>query len=356
MHQCQPLQSNTLIELGIFLHAALSDNPNQIKPVLRPFFDETIKAVDESIYENPWFTPQMVRYCFSAWANTLQKEHVEQWFELENLPAPLAQPDKTVAVVMAGNLPLVGFHDIICVLASGKNLLAKLSSSDKKLPKLFCNILTCIQPGLEPLIHLTEDKISGFDAVIATGSDNTSLYFDYYFGKYPNIIRKNRNSIAVLSGNESPEQLNALADDIFIYYGLGCRNVSRLFVPEGYHFPSLFPSFEHYAHVADLHKYANNYDFYKSIFLINKIPHLDNGFMLMTPNDAIASAVSVIHYQYYKNISEVNSFIESHQDKIQCVASSIDLACNTIAFGQTQLPSLSDYADGINTLDFLKNL
>lgn len=356
MQSCQPLQASTLIALGKFLSEALNEKAASENQPLGEYRQKLRHILEYGVSENPWFTPFMIHYCLSAWTDALKAKNVQHWHKTEGFQSICKKEIKTVAVVMAGNLPLVGFHDMLCVLASGSKLLAKLSSSDTSLPRLMTEVLCNLQPSLSPLLELTEKTIKHFDAVIATGSNNTARYFDYYFGKYPNIIRKNRNSIAVLSGNESAEELEKLADDIFVYFGLGCRNVSKLFIPQGFNPASLFPHFEKYSALAHHPKYANNYDYNKSVLLINKIGHFDGGFLFLTENPSLASAISVVHYEYYQKISDVELFISQNREAIQCVVSSIPALNPSIPFGHTQSPGLSDYADDINTCKFLKAL
>jgi hypothetical protein len=210
------------------------------------------------------------------------------------------------------------------------------------------SLLAGINPGLSDCIVITEDVMHGFDAVIATGSDNSSRYFDYYFGRYPHIIRKNRNSIAVLTGNESDEQLQGLGDDIFSYFGLGCRNVSRLFLPAACDPSSLAGHWLRHAPLINHSRYANNYDFSKAVYLVNREAFTDAGFILLRENRAFSSPVAVLHYSYYEKEDAVKQEIEQNIDRIQCIAGS-----NEVPFGMAQAPRLWDYADGIDTIEFL---
>ena len=304
---------------------------------------------------NQWFTKQNVKQAISAISEMLLDDNLANWISAYNIPNKLLKP-KIIAVVMAGNIPLVGFHDFLCVLISGNKFIGKLSSDDKKLLPALSELLIAIEPHFAENIKFTEDTLKNFDAVIATGSNNTARYFEYYFGKYPNIIRKNRNGVAVLSGDETPEELKALGEDVFMYFGLGCRNISKLFVPENYSFNIFFESIEEFNQIIDHHKYNNNYDYYKSIFLVNSEKHLDNGFLLLTENEAFASPVSVIYYEYYKNQKELSKHLEANNEKIQCVVSNPSKNFKQIPFGKSQYPGLLDYADGIDTLEFLKEI
>jgi len=255
---------------------------------------------------------------------------------------------RKIGVVMAGNIPLVGFHDFLSVLISGNTIIAKTSSKDPDLVVFIGNILGEINPEFKKRINFTDGLLSGFDAVIATGSDNSSRYFEYYFGRYPHIIRKNRNSIAILDGSETRDELSGLGSDVFSYFGLGCRSVSKIFLPVGYDMAKLKKSWAEYEKVIYNNKYANNYDYNKAIFIVNKNEFTDTGFLLLRRNSAISSPVSVLYYEYYETINNVYLEIEMMRDKIQCIVSR-----NEIHYGRAQWPSLWDYADGIDTVDFL---
>lgn len=313
--------------------------------------DEQLSELINSAQQyNAWFTPQSTAMAISSIAGMLNKNDLEQWIETENEAEMLA-----VGLILAGNIPLVGFHDILCVLASGNKALIKLSSQDKTLIPSILSKLVEIEPGFEAQISYIE-RLKDFDAVIATGSNNTSRYFDYYFSKVPHIIRKNRNSIAVLNGKESREELKALGHDIFDYFGLGCRNVSKMYVPKGYDFRTFFESIEDFKSVADHHKYNNNYDYNKSIFLVNLDKHLDNGFLLLKEDTRFASPLAVIYYEEYADLKQVEQELIENEKLIQCIISKTEIKVNTLEFGQSQHPRLWDYADGINTMQFLKQL
>lgn len=279
----------------------------------------------------------------------LKEQTLLAWTALYNLP----EAPRKVALVMAGNIPLVGFHDLLSVLISGHTAMVKLSSKDTYLPRLLATTLIEIEPRFDDHI-IFADRLKEFDAVIATGSDNSSRYFDYYFGKYPNIIRKNRTSIAILNGTETTAELKALGIDIFSYFGLGCRNVSKLFVPEDYSFDPFFQSLEGYHDIIHQHKYCNNYDYQKSILLVNSIPFLDNGFMLLNEDQRLVSPISTIYYERYRDHEDLLTKVELSRDKIQCIVGKTAPA--TIPFGQAQYPAVNDYADNIDTLQFLCTL
>jgi hypothetical protein len=261
---------------------------------------------------------------------------------------------KIIGLIMAGNIPLVGFHDLICVLLSGHKAAIKLSSQDLFLMQWIIRKLCEIEPAFIDQIDVCE-QLKVMDAVIATGSNNTARYFDYYFGKYPHIIRKNRTSVAILNGKETDTELMKLGKDVFTYFGLGCRNVSKIWVPQDYHFLNLLDLWASFTKVADNFKYHNNYEYNKSIYLVNGVNYLDTGFLLLTESEALTSPISVLYYQQYQNLTEVDQYLTQNQDKIQCVVSS-QSSRNFIPFGQTQVPDISDYADGMDVMRFLSTL
>ena len=337
------------VKLGDFFAEFLDQKNNPQTPDFQRF-EEILLRVEA---QNSWFTQENLHFALEQWANLLTEKRLTSW--LAHYPLKESASQKTVAIIMAGNIPLVGFHDFLCVLLSGNTVLGKLSSNDTLLLPFISGILTKESPELRDRIRFTEGKLDFFDAVIATGSNNTSRYFEHYFGKYPNIIRKNRNSIAILSGNERENELHALGKDIFQYFGLGCRSVSKLYVPSDYNFEAFFQAIFPFQKVIHQHKYANNYDYNKAVYLMSDIPLLDNGFLILKEDQGLASPISCLFYEYYENETILKRKLASKQKEIQCVVSK---GCfpNEVAFGQTQTPSLSDYADGLDTLDFLLNL
>ena len=236
----------------------------------------------------------------------------------------------------------------LSVLISGNRVIAKTSSKDQELIKLVTEILNSIDKRFKNLIIIEEGTLSGFDVVIATGSDNSSRYFEYYFGKYPNIIRKNRNSIAVISGDESDTELKALGSDVFSYFGLGCRNVSKIYIPDGYDFNILIKNWEKYSKITNHSKYGSNYDYRKAVYLVNKDKFMDTGFVLLKEDINISSPVAVLFYEYYSNSGYIKNIIETNSDKLQCITGK-----DFIPFGSSQSPALWDYADGTDTIEFL---
>jgi hypothetical protein len=301
--------------------------------------------------ENPWFTAENVKRSLTGITQYLKEDKLRQWTSAYTLNP--AKPKK-VALVLAGNIPLVGFHDLLCVLISGHHAQVKLSSKDSKLIQYLIKHLIWLEPGFEQTIIVKENKLENFDAVIATGSDNSARYFEYYFGKYPNIIRKNRSSCVVLTGNESVEEIDALGEDIFSYFGLGCRNVSKAFVPEGYDLAKILSRWEAYKNIIHHHKYCNNYDYQKSILLVNLIPFLDNGFILLQENQKLVSPISVLYYEYYTDQADLENKLKEHSEKIQCIVGTQKPA--TIPFGSAQYPEVWDYADNVDSLKFLETL
>lgn len=305
------------------------------------------KIIEKQEHLNPWFTSENVRMAIAAIANELTEENLTKW----TAAYPLLHKDTkplNVAVIMAGNIPLVGFHDFLCVLISGNNIIAKTSSKDQDLIVYISNLLCSINPQFRNMIRFTEGILSDFNAVIATGSDNSSRYFEYYFGKYPNIIRKNRNSISIIEGDESDEELESLGIDVFSYFGLGCRNVSKLYIPSQYDLKKITDKWSHYSYLARHSKYSNNYDFNKAVYLVNRESFLDTGYLLLKEDSRISSPVSVLYYEYYESIDAVKQLSDLLKEKIQCITGR-----NYIPFGKAQCPHLWDYADGIDVLDFL---
>ena len=307
---------------------------------------EWMDAQDRAVGANAWFTPAHVSLAVENITDQfLQKDKIQQWLA----DYTLANEAKTVGIVMAGNIPLVGFHDFLCGFVSGHHLLLKLSSKDEVLMKHLLDKLTEWEPEVANQVQIAE-RLNNCDAYIATGSNNTARYFEQYFGKYPHIIRKNRTSVAVLDSAETDEELALLADDVYLYYGLGCRNVTQICVPRDYDFARLLNIFNKHNEYADLNKYKNNYDYHLAIYLLNRIPYMSNESLLMVENDMPFSAVSVLHYKYYDNKEELITQLESSMD-IQAI-----IGKGFIPFGDSQKPALSEYADGVDTMAFLCEL
>jgi hypothetical protein len=311
-----------------------------------------LNIISSEHHYNSWFTPESVMAAVKAIGAMLNKSDLTTW--LNRYPDAENIQRKRVGLILAGNIPLVGFHDVLCVLATGNHALIKASAQDARLIKQVLHILVEIDTAFADSFSFVE-RLEHFDAVIATGSNNSSRYFEYYFGKVPNIIRKNRNSVTVLSGKETPEQLHRLGHDIFDYFGLGCRNVSKLYVPEGYDFSIFFEAIEGYKGIIHHHKYHNNYDYNKSIYLVNRDEHLDNGFLLLKKDEGLASPLAVLFFEHYADVMSINEQLTSQKENIQCVVSALPLTLvnQQVDFGQSQHPALWDYADGIDTMEFL---
>ena len=303
--------------------------------------------ISRQVHYNGWFSEDMVRNAFVSLAAMLEKEKLEDWAKIYRFN------DKpfTVAVIMAGNIPLVGFHDFLCVLLSGNRILCKLSSEDKLLLPALTKILIHLVSDFEGYISFSEGNISNFDAVIATGSTNSLDHFIQYFSKCPHLFRGSRTSLAVITGSESDEELVELGKDLFHYYGRGCRNVSHLLLPKDYSLNRIFEAIVSYGEVVNNKKYGNNYDYNKSIHLMNLEKFLDNNFVLIKESKELFSPLAMIHYSFYSNENKVNDFITKHEGKIQCIVGS-----DFTPFGKAQEPGLADYADNIDTMKWLMEL
>lgn len=347
-------KKKAFIQLGLFLEQFTAQPYQQNNSVLFNdlFFDKMERLMDQLHESNSWFKRSQLEFAFKSWSNALTQENLDKWlapYDLSN------EKLKTIGLILAGNIPMVGFHDVLSVLISGNKALIKLSSNDELLIPLVLDYLGTIEPELKNRYKITKEKLENFDAVIATGSNNTARYFDYYFGKYPNIIRKNRNSVAVLNGSESKEDLLALGEDIFRYYGLGCRNVSKLFVPKGYNFDAFFEGMFVFKDLINDEKYTNNYDYNKAVYLMSNFNILDNGFLTIKEDTSYASPISSVFYEYYEDLETLKNKINSDNEKIQCVVSN-QLIENSMPFGSTQNPALWDYADNVDTIKFLLSL
>jgi hypothetical protein len=305
--------------------------------------------IEMAHHHNGWFTKENCIHALQEWGNLLTRKNLNEWLVSYDVSY---NKEKIVALIMAGNIPLVGFHDLLSVLITGNKALVKLSSNDQKLIPLIFDYLKDIEPYFDDKVVFTKEKLINYDAVIATGSNNTSRYFEYYFSKKPNIIRKNRTSVAVLNGNETKADLTALGEDIFRYFGLGCRSVSKLFVPTGYDVDAFYKAMYGYNDIINHHKYANNYDYNKAVYLMSEFKILDNGFLILKEDESHASPIASVFYEYYENPSHLKTRLISDKDKIQCIVSSGFME-EEISFGETQKPSLMDYADGVDTVDFL---
>jgi acyl-CoA reductase LuxC len=339
------------VELGKFLGQFSLKGIQQKDDVLNNdlFFEGFKHQIKLAQEHNGWFTETNVLFAIEGWSNLLTESKLNQWLDKYNFNDI---ETKKAAIIMAGNIPLVGFHDFISVLISGHDVLIKQSSNDKHLLPFLAKYLEYITPELKDKIEFTEEKLNNFDVVIATGSSNTARYFEYYFKSKPSIIRKNRNSVAILTGNETDDQLKALSEDIFRYYGLGCRNVSKLFVPKAYNFENFFKAMYDWHPIINQAKYANNYDYNKAVYLMSEFDMLENGFLMIKEDKSYASPIATLFYESYDSVELLKKKLEQDKEHIQCVVSSGFIA-DEIHFGQTQKPQLWDYADGIDTVAFL---
>jgi len=297
---------------------------------------------------NPWFIPEFVDHAVKNIATCfLNRTKLEEWLKKYDLP-PHREVVKTVGITMAGNIPLVGFHDFLCTFVSGHRQAVRLSSKDNILLKHIFEMLGEWNPEAGQYLEIKE-MLKGCDAYIATGSNNTARYFEYYFKKYPHIIRKNRTAIAIISGTETQADLERLADDVYLYFGLGCRNVSKIFVPEGYDFIPLLEAFRKYDHLIENHKYKHNYDYTLAMHIVNQKFYMTNGSILLSENESVFSPISQLNYQYYTGTDAIYGSL--NPEDIQAVSGT-----SAIPFGTLQSPALADYADGTDTIAFLKDL
>jgi hypothetical protein len=316
-------------------------------------FSEIELWADKSSHQNNWFTVKNTQKSLKSIADFFLNENLlKQWIGLYEIP-DTPQTVKSIGVIMAGNIPAVGFHDMMAIVLSGHVCVAKLSSQDFFLMTILIEKLLEINPNLEIRIA---DKLNEVDALIATGSDNSARYFEYYFKSKPNIIRKNRTSVGILDGKEKDEDFLNLGRDITDYFGLGCRNISKIYVPENYDFTKFYDAIEPLGDIFYHNKYKNNYDYNKSIYLVNMMPHFDNGFMILAPSENLVSPISVSFYEEYRNEEDLKAKIEANKDKIQCVVSNNAWFESSLNFGDTQKPKLWDYADSVDTMAFLLDI
>ncbi len=329
-----------LDRLGEFLR---NINPNDSN------YDSLFEVINRAKNVNGWFSSKNVLYAFSQWGDCLNTKNLTKW---TNSYTFLKKPPKTVGLVLAGNIPLVGFHDVVSVLVSGHKALIKCSSSDPLLIPFLIKKIQEFEPSFVKSVEFTKDRFKNLDGIIATGSNNAARYFEYYFSKVPNLIRSNRNGIAILDGSETKQQLEALANDIVQYYGLGCRSTAKIFIPYKYDLNIIFGALYPHSHLMDSDKFANNYDYNKAVYLMSQSNILDNGFFILKEDSTYSSPVACLHYEYYKDLQTLEKKLIKEQDSIQCITSNQEKEKH-FAFGKAQHPKLWDYADGKNTLDFL---
>jgi hypothetical protein len=339
-------RKRAFVKCGLFIKRHFNGNWDEKEKGLH---EGLAKLIDGVFIYNGWFIKEFVEEALKNIASMLEEGSLNDF--TKNIPEPKQQ--KTVALIMAGNIPMVGFHDLMCVLLSGHKALLKLSSDDNVLMPFFIKLLEYYEPAISENIKFSEGKLADFDAVIATGSNNTATHFKHYFGKYPNIIRKNRTSVAVITGKETEEDLKNLGRDIFLYFGLGCRNVSKLLVPKGFVFDPVFEAVFDYKFAVDNKKYGNNYDYNRAIYLLNLDKFLDNNFLMIKEDKGLFAPVSVLYYQEFSSEKEVDEYLSDNKENIQCV---VGKGAGKVPFGYSQQPVITEYADGVNTLDFLVNL
>ena len=344
-------RKSDFIELGTLLSDLLdgkfeeySENNSHYDTLI-----ELKERINTTFHYNKWFTSESVASALTGVVYMLKEESLSTW--LSNYSGiNNSDNSQSVGIVMAGNIPLVGFHDLLSVLITGNRAICKFSSSDDRLWPIIIQLLEEINPIYKERIKVVS-KLEGIDAVIATGSNNTSRYFDYYFKKYPHIIRKNRNALALLKGDESEDDLKRLAKDVFAYFGLGCRNVSKLYLPQSMDLNKVIAAFYDYKEIINHNKYANNYDYNKTVMLLNQDELLENGFMLFKESKEIASPLATMYYEYYTDYKTVVEDLQDKESEIQCIVGK-----DYIDFGKAQLPELWEYADGVDTIDFLLSL
>ncbi|MGE4514319.1 MAG: acyl-CoA reductase [Chryseobacterium sp.] len=303
--------------------------------------------IKKSEIENPWFTVENQKFALRQWADLLTEQNINNWLKEYSI----SKTSKRVGLILAGNIPLVGFHDLISVILSNHIPVIKLSSKDRYMIPFLLKKWNEFSDGNVKFEFV--EKLENFDAVIATGSNNTARYLEYYFKNHLNIIRKNRTSIAVLKGDETEEELKLLAEDIFRYFGLGCRNVTRLFIPQDYVIDRLFESFLDFQDIINHNKYANNYDYNRAVYLLNQEKFWDNNFVMLKEDEKLFSPLSVINFSRYSSLDEVKNFIAENEENIQCIVAKKELGLDSIALGEAQNPGLNTYADNVDTMKFL---
>ncbi|AIH01300.1 acyl-CoA reductase [Riemerella anatipestifer] len=332
-----------LAQLGLFINQFL-EKTEEVYSEEEALFS---MKLSRSEIENPWFTQDSLRFALKQWADLLTEENLNDWVN----SYPETKGGKKVGLILAGNIPLVGFHDVITVVLSGHIPVIKMSSKDKQILPFLLEKWASLSEGIE---YQLVEKLENYDAVIATGSNNTARYLEYYFKNKPNIIRKNRTSVAVLSGKETDEELQLLAEDIFRYFGLGCRNVTRLFIPQDFKLERLFENFVGFQDIINHHKYANNYDYNRAVYLLNQENFWDNNFVMLKEDTQLFSPLSVINFSRYDNLAEIETFLNENHENIQCIVSHLCLSRGEVGFGEAQTPSLNTYADNVDTMAFLR--
>ncbi|MCK9292319.1 MAG: acyl-CoA reductase [Bacteroidales bacterium] len=347
-------RQQAFIRLREFLSQFIESYPISKETFFNEQENHLAHAIQKAMQNNAWFTEENILLAFDGIVRLLNEQDLTNW--LQKYSVGKSDKPLNIGVVMAGNIPVVGFHDFMCVLISGNRFIGKLSSDDPYLLPALFNILVSFEPLVEGLAEFTADPFKKVDAIIATGSNNTSRYFEYYFSRYPHIIRRNRNGLAVFNGDETINDLQQLSVDVFSFFGLGCRNVSMLYLPIGYDPKEMFPGFERYENIISHSKYFNNYLYNKSLLLVNKEAHYDNGFVLLRPHQSLSSPVGVLHYDFYHDTDQLIARLSSQQSEVQCIVSKNGWFKGSDHFGQAQKPSIDVYADQIDTMQFLIEL
>lgn len=350
------MEIKPFITLGRIMGAA-SGNGEPLPPPYDQYAQRLADAAEEAHNHNGWFTPKFVKMQLKSLSMMLDESGLAAFYNKYSL-GDITPTDLTIRLIPAGNIPLVCLHDLICILLSGCTCTIKYSSKDKLMPSAVVSILKQIAPELEGrIIEEKDGERPAFDGIIATGSNNSSRYFDYYFAKYPHIIRRNRNSVAVITGNETADDYLALADDIFAYYGLGCRSVSKIYVPKDYDYNTFFGNIVDFCEVAQNIKYSDNYTYNKAIYLMSGAQFLDNNFLLLKEDEGLGSPIGVLFAERYDNIDALAQKLSTMEEQLQCVIANTQLpGITTVGFGMSQYPQLLDYADGVDTMQFLLEL
>ena len=343
-------QKESLLQLGRFLNYGLKFNswPGYKCGISENEFNYFKASIKKASQKNLWFTEEMINNSLENWSNNLNEDNIDVWLSKYKIPTNI---NKNVLVICAGNLPLVGLHDVLCCIVLGLNVQVKLSKKDDVLLPLIIKLLSLFDENIKKQVVVLKEKPKDFDLVIATGSDNSNRYFDYYFGEYPHIFRKNRTSVAVIDDHVTDNQLLNLSHDILQYYGLGCRSVTKLYLPKKFDIDKLFKNFFHYKDLINHNKYMNNYDYNRSIFLLEKKLFFDNGFLILKEDKSLFSPISVVNFEYYSSMETLDKELNNLSNEIQCRVGE-----GGISFGNAQKPKLWDYADGVDTIDFLTKI
>ena len=340
----------SLIQFGKFLRSFLDSDswPGFQSGVDQIEFDNFQLSVEKAESNNAWFSIKMIRLSLESWAKNLSEDHIDKWLSKYEIPTFI---NKNILIICAGNLPLVGFHDIVCCILLNLNTQVKLSRNDNMLIPAILNILYLFDSELQDRIKICDEKPGNYDSVIATGSNNSNRYFEYYFGKFPHIFRRNRTSIAVISSEITNEELKSLSHDMLQYYGLGCRSVTKLYLPEKFNLDRIYNSVFNYKDLINHNKYMNNYEYNRSIFLLEKKLFFDNGFLILKEDKSLFSPISVVNFEYYSSMETLDKELNNLSSEIQCRVGE-----GGIPFGTAQKPKLWDYADGVDTIDFLTKI